>query len=68
MPPRMATTLDRLRHDLADRLSPDAIRALNGTFPWADAYLAYDQGTILSRFAPKPPAWANKQGGRGMQA
>ncbi|GAA5513755.1 DNA polymerase III subunit alpha [Deinococcus carri] len=46
--------------------SSDAIRALNQTFPWADAYLAYDQGTILSRFAPKPPAWMNK--GRGMQA
>jgi hypothetical protein len=26
MPPRMATTLDRLRQDLVDRLSPDAIR------------------------------------------
>jgi hypothetical protein len=27
MPPRMATTLERLRQDLADCLSPDAIRA-----------------------------------------
>ncbi|WP_034386540.1 DNA polymerase III subunit alpha [Deinococcus sp. YIM 77859] len=46
--------------------SSEAIRALNATFPWARAYLAYDQGTILSRFAPKPPAWGQK--GRGMQA
>ncbi|EYB66776.1 DNA polymerase III subunit alpha [Deinococcus phoenicis] len=46
--------------------SPQAIKVLNSTFPWAAAYLAYDQGTILSRFAPKPPAWMNK--GRGMQA
>ncbi|MBB5235611.1 DNA polymerase III subunit alpha [Deinococcus budaensis] len=57
--------LYQLDHNMG---SPDAIRALNSTFPWADAYLAYDQGTILSRFAPKPPAWMNKQGGRGMQA
>ncbi|MFW8626528.1 DNA polymerase III subunit alpha [Deinococcus sp. ME38] len=47
--------------------SPEAIRVLNHTFPWADAYLAYDQQTILGRFAPKPPAWMNKQGG-GMRA
>ncbi|GGR96777.1 DNA polymerase III subunit alpha [Deinococcus sedimenti] len=47
--------------------SPDAIRVLNHTFPWADAYLAYDQQTILGRFAPKPPAWMNKQNG-GMRA
>ncbi|MEF2280111.1 DNA polymerase III subunit alpha [Deinococcus sp. YIM 134068] len=57
--------LYQLDHNMG---SPEAIRALNTTFPWADAYLAYDQGTILSRFAPKPPAWVNKQGGRGMQA
>lgn len=47
--------------------SSEAIRVLNQTFPWADAYLAYDQQTILGRFAPKPPAWMNKQGG-GMRA
>ncbi|ALW89975.1 DNA polymerase III subunit alpha [Deinococcus actinosclerus] len=47
--------------------SSEAIRVLNHTFPWADAYLAYDQQTILGRFAPKPPAWMNKQGG-GMRA
>ncbi|GGL85929.1 DNA polymerase III subunit alpha [Deinococcus aerolatus] len=45
--------------------SPDAIRVLNQTFPWMDAYLAYDQQTILGRFAPKPPAWMNKQNGSG---
>ncbi|WP_345455895.1 DNA polymerase III subunit alpha [Deinococcus aluminii] len=55
--------LYQLDHNMG---SADAIRALNTTFPWATAYLAYDQGTILSRFAPKPPAWMNK--GRGMQA
>lgn len=43
--------------------SSEAIRVLNHTFPWADAYLAYDQQTILGRFAPKPPAWMNKQNG-----
>ena len=49
--------------------SPDAIRVLNQTFPWMDAYLAYDQQTILGRFAPKPPAWMNRQnGGGGMRA
>ncbi|MFT2720050.1 DNA polymerase III subunit alpha [Deinococcus sp. A31D244] len=48
--------------------SSEAIRVLNQTFPWADAYLAYDQQTILGRFAPKPPAWMNKQQGGGMRA
>ena len=48
--------------------SSDAIRALNSTFPWSNSYLAYDQATILSRFAPKPPAWAQRQGGKGIQA
>jgi DNA polymerase-3 subunit alpha len=49
--------------------SPDAIRVLNSTFPWMEAYLAYDQQTILGRFAPKPPAWMNRQnGGGGMRA
>ncbi|MDL2343898.1 DNA polymerase III subunit alpha [Deinococcus sp. MIMF12] len=57
--------LYQLDHNMG---SPEAIRVLNQTFSWADAYLAYDQGTILGRFAPKPPAWMNKQGGRGMQA
>ena len=42
--------------------SPEAIRAVNDTFGWARAYLAFDQQTILSRFAPKPPAWAGKKG------
>ncbi|QFP78007.1 DNA polymerase III subunit alpha [Deinococcus sp. AJ005] len=45
--------------------SADAIKVLNQTFPWIDAYLAYDQQTILGRFAPKPPAWMNKQNGNG---
>ncbi|MBZ9713888.1 DNA polymerase III subunit alpha [Deinococcus multiflagellatus] len=48
--------------------SPEAIRVLNQTFPWAEAYLAYDQQTILGRFAPKPPAWMNRQNGGGMRA
>lgn len=48
--------------------SPEAIRALNQTFAWADAHLAYDQQTILGRFAPKPPAWMNRQQGGGMRA
>ncbi|KQR36194.1 DNA polymerase III subunit alpha [Deinococcus sp. Leaf326] len=50
--------------------SPEAIRALNRTFAWASAYLAYDQQTILGRFAPKPPAWMARQqgGGGGMRA
>ncbi|CAM3610029.1 DNA polymerase III subunit alpha [Deinococcus frigens] len=49
--------------------SADAIKVLNQTFPWMEAYLAYDQQTILGRFAPKPPAWMNKQnGGGGMRA
>ncbi len=49
--------------------SSEAIRVLNQTFPWMQAYLAYDQQTILGRFAPKPPAWMNKQnGGGGMRA
>ncbi|WP_420810834.1 DNA polymerase III subunit alpha [Deinococcus fonticola] len=49
--------------------SQQAIKVLNETFPWANAHLAYDQQTILGRFAPKPPAWMNKQGnGGGMRA
>lgn len=48
--------------------SPEAMKVLNQTFPWAKAHLAYDQQTILGRFAPKPPAWMNKQGGGGMRA
>ena len=47
--------------------SSDAMRVVNDTFPWAQAYLAFDQQSILNRFAPKPPAWANKQG-QGMRA
>ncbi|ADY25259.1 DNA polymerase III, alpha subunit [Deinococcus proteolyticus MRP] len=58
--------LYQLEHNMG---SPDAIRALNSTFAWANAYLAYDQQTILGRFAPKPPAWMQrKQSGGGMQA
>lgn len=45
--------------------SSEAIRVLNHTFPWANAHLAYDQQTILGRFAPKPPAWMNRQNGNG---
>ena len=49
--------------------SSEAIRMIGQTFAWAEAYLAYDQATILSRFAPKPPAWQQRQqAGRGMQA
>ncbi|GGR02518.1 DNA polymerase III subunit alpha [Deinococcus ruber] len=49
--------------------SSEAIRMIGQTFAWAQAYLAYDQATILSRFAPKPPAWQQRQqAGRGMQA
>jgi len=49
--------------------SPDVIRFVNDTFGWADAYLAYDQATILSKFAPKPPAWQQRQqAAKGMQA
>ncbi|MBI0445760.1 DNA polymerase III subunit alpha [Deinococcus sp. DB0503] len=55
--------LYQLEHKMG---SPEAIRVLNSTFPWANAYLAYDQSTILGRFAPKPPAWMGK--GRAMQA
>ncbi|GHG02235.1 DNA polymerase III subunit alpha [Deinococcus piscis] len=56
--------LYQLEHNMG---SPDAIRALNSTFAWANAYLAYDQQTILGRFAPKPPAWMQRKQG-GMQA
>lgn len=55
--------LYQLEHKMG---SPEAIRVLNSTFPWANAYLAYDQSAILGRFAPKPPAWMGK--GRAMQA
>ncbi|RJF73879.1 DNA polymerase III subunit alpha [Deinococcus cavernae] len=51
--------------------SSQAIKVLNETFPWANAHLAYDQQTILGRFAPKPPAWMNRQNGNsggGMRA
>ncbi|WP_261663042.1 DNA polymerase III subunit alpha, partial [Deinococcus sp. Marseille-Q6407] len=55
--------LYQLEHNMG---SPAAIRALNDTFAWANAYLAYDQQTILGRFAPKPPAWMNRK--QAMQA
>ncbi|WP_291423440.1 DNA polymerase III subunit alpha [Deinococcus sp.] len=45
--------------------SAEAIKALNRTFPWIRAQLAYDQTTILGRFAPKPPAWMQRQQGKG---
>ena len=49
--------------------SPEVIRFVNDTFAWADAYLAYDQATILSKFAPKAPAWQQRQqAAKGMQA
>ncbi len=43
--------------------SSEAMRVLNQTFPWISVHMAYDQQTILGRFAPKPPAWMNKQHG-----
>lgn len=52
--------LYQLEHNVG---SPGAIRALNEHFAWARAYLAYDQQTILGRFAQKPPAWMQRQGG-----
>jgi DNA polymerase III subunit alpha len=49
--------------------SHNAIATLNRDFAWAQAMLAYDQQTILSRFAPKPPAWAQRAAAaKGMQA
>ena len=42
-----------------------AMRELNQTFAWANAYLAYDQQTILNKFGPKPPAWMQRQQGNG---
>ncbi|RTR27751.1 DNA polymerase III subunit alpha [Deinococcus radiophilus] len=51
--------LYQLEHNMG---SPEAIRALNDSFAWAKAYLAYDQQTILGRFAPKPPAWMQRKG------
>lgn len=48
--------------------SPDAIRVVNQTFGWAQAYLAYDNATVLARFAPKPPAWQTRAGPRPAQA
>jgi len=41
--------------------SSDSIRVVNGTFHWAEAYLAYDNATVLSRFAPQKPAWQQRQ-------
>lgn len=42
-----------------------AMRELNQTFAWANAYLAYDQQTILNKFGPKAPAWMQRQQGSG---
>ena len=51
--------LYQLEHNMG---SSEAISALNRQFAWARAYLAYDQQTILGRFAPKPAAWQARQG------
>ncbi|ADV66133.1 DNA polymerase III subunit alpha [Deinococcus maricopensis] len=40
---------------------PDSMRVVNSTFPWARAYLAMDTQMILNRYAPKPPAWQQRQ-------
>ncbi|WP_027481138.1 DNA polymerase III subunit alpha [Deinococcus pimensis] len=49
--------------------SSETIRVVNGTFHWAQAYLAYDNATILARFAPQKPAWQQRQQqARPMQA
>lgn len=45
-----------------------AMRELNQTFAWANAYLAYDQQTILNKFGPKAPAWMQRQQGGGLRA
>ncbi|GGJ41709.1 DNA polymerase III subunit alpha [Deinococcus roseus] len=44
------------------KISPDGIKALSSTFKWVDASVAYDNSTILSKFAPKP-RWQGKPSG-----
>ena len=49
--------------------SHEAIKMIGETFAWAEAYLAYDQATILGKFAPKAPAWQQRQqAAKGIQA
>jgi len=38
-----------------------ARETLNKTFPWVEAFLAYDTSSVLSRFAPKP-RWTPREG------
>ncbi|WP_110888782.1 DNA polymerase III subunit alpha [Deinococcus yavapaiensis] len=46
-----------------------ALRVVNDMFrAWASAYLAYDNGTILARFAPQKPQWGQRGGGKPLQA
>ena len=41
---------------------------INTTFPWAEAFLAYDTSSVLSKFAPKP-RWTPREGaGKALQA
>jgi len=48
--------------------SRSARETLNKTFPWVEAYLAYDTSSVLSRFAPKP-RWTPREGAaKPMQA
>ncbi|WP_034345827.1 DNA polymerase III subunit alpha [Deinococcus misasensis] len=44
------------------KLSSEGIKALSSTFKWVDASVAYDNSTILSKFAPKP-RWQGNGGG-----
>ena len=49
--------------------SQAAIKMIGETFAWAEAYTAYDQSAILGKFAPKPPAWQQRQqAAKGIQA
>ena len=49
--------------------SYEAIKMIGETFAWAEAYTAYDQSAILGKFAPKAPAWQQRQQqGKGIQA
>ena len=49
--------------------SHEAIKMIGETFAWAEAYTAYDQSAILGKFAPKAPAWQQRQqAAKGIQA
>ncbi|MBB6100116.1 DNA polymerase-3 subunit alpha [Deinobacterium chartae] len=48
--------------------SYEAIRIINSTFSWAHASLAYDNATILARFAPKPRFMGQRGGFQPAQA